>query len=251
MNIIRAEASKFTSSFAMWILFAMTIVATWLMATSNAAPLPEGISADDPLLYSSEPVPVEYQGFEMAGFGYVLIVVAAALWAGSEFGAGRQLRTTFLAMPRRGLVFAVKAMFVAAATGFVGFVTMAGTIMITHTVAATGVPLTLTAAIWAHVAGVAFAWMCVALITFSIGCLTRSAIWPLVVVVPFVIGLGDFFATLWRGAAYLPIAAGAATYSDPGAGIHLSPLEGALVLVTWTIVVSVLSGLIFVRRDIP
>ncbi len=84
MNVIRAEASKFGSLLSIWILFGVTVIATWPMAITNATPLPEGISPDDPLLYSSAPVPVEYQGFEMAGFGYVLMVAAAALWAGAS-----------------------------------------------------------------------------------------------------------------------------------------------------------------------
>lgn len=37
----------------------------------------------------------------MAGFGYVLIVALAALWSGSEYGSGKQIRTTLLATPRR------------------------------------------------------------------------------------------------------------------------------------------------------
>lgn len=251
MNVIRAEASKFGSLLSIWILFGVTVIATWPMAITNATPLPEGISPDDPLLYSSAPVPVEYQGFEMAGFGYVLMVAAAALWAGSEFTAGRPLRTTFLAMPRRLSVFVVKASILALTTGATAVLTMTGTITITHAVGRTGVPWTLTPAIWGHILGVSFAWICTALIAFAIGCLTRSAIWPMVLVVPFAIGLGDFFATLWPGASFLPVTAGAALYSDPSVGIHLSPLAGAGVVAAWTIVLVVISGTAFSRRDVP
>ena len=251
MRVVRAEATKLTSMLSVWIVVIVAIVATWLMSISNAAPLPEGISPDDPLLYTSEPIPVEYQGFEMVGFGYVLVVVAAALWAGSEYGVGGQLRTTFLAMPRRFTVFVVKSALIAVVIAVVAFVTMAGTIMITHAVAGTGVGPTLTAPIWAHILGVVFSWSCLALITFSVGCLTRSTIWPLVVVVPFVIGLGDFFATLWRGAAFLPVAAGSALYSDPASGVHLSPAVGAAVLAAWTVVTVILAATGFVRRDVP
>lgn len=248
--ILRAEVSKFGSLVWVWILLGITPLATWPMAVSNATPLPEGMSLDESMLYSSIPVPLEYRGFEMAGFGYVLVVVVAALWAGSEYGAGKQLRTTFLAMPRRSAVFAVKTLVLAVVVGVVGFITMGGTIMITHLVAGTGIAWTLSAPIWTHVSGVTFAWVCVAVITFAIGTLTRSAIWPLALVLPFVIGLADFFATLWRGAAFLPIAAGAALYSDPRSGIHLSPSAGVVVLSAWVAVFLATASFVFTRRDL-
>lgn len=187
----------------------------------------------------------------MAGFGYVLIVALAALWSGSEYGSGKQIRTTFLATPKRLRVFVVKAGLLAVLGALVAFVTMTGTIIITHAVSGAGVdPWALTPAIWANLGGVTFAWTLTALIAFAIGTIARTAILPLILIVPLIIGVGDFLASIWPGARFLPTTAGAAMYSDPASGTFLDPPMGALVQAGWAIVLLVAAGVTFTRRDL-
>lgn len=220
------------------------------MAWINAASA-VGVPPVSDLLYSSVPVPLEYQGFEMAGFGYVLVVALAALWAGSEYGDAGQIRTTLLATPRRLRVFVAKAALLAGLVAVIAFVTMTGTLMITHLAGRTGIdPWTLTPTIWAGIGGVTLAWTLTALITNALGTLTRTAIVPLVVIVPLVIGIGDFLASFWAGARFLPINAGAAMYSDPAASQALSPVVGGLVQGAWAVVLLGVAALVFTRRDL-
>ena len=80
--------------------------------------------------------------------------------------------------------------------------------------------------------------------------LARSAILPLILVIPLVIGIGDLLAGLWEAAKYLPVAAGAALYSDPTAGIHLGPAAGGLVMAAWATALLALAAVTFVRRDL-
>ncbi|GMA27638.1 hypothetical protein [Arenivirga flava] len=129
--------------------------------------------------------------------------------------------------------------------------TMWGTLVITHASGTTGVdPWALRPAIWANLGGVVLAWVLTALIAFAVGVLARSAILPLILIVPLVIGVGDLLAGLWSGAAWLPVAAGAALYSDPAAGTHLDPLAGGLVQAGWTLLLLGAAAVSFVRRDL-
>ena len=248
LALLRAEAAKLFTSRGTWFLVGGSVLLTWPMAFTNAgaAELP----LDDPRLFSAEPVPLEYQGFEMAGFGLVLVVALSALWAGSEYGSGRQARTTLLATPQRGRVFAVRALLLSGCVAALAFLTMTGAVMITHAVSPSGLdPWVLSPTVWGRLGGVTAAWTLVALLTFSVGSLARSAIVPLILITPLVIGVGDFLSTFWAGARFLPVAAGAALYSDPASGAFLPPGFGAVVLGAWAILLLLFAGVVFARRD--
>lgn len=245
-----SEGAKLITARATWILALVAILGTWPMAWSNAG---SGVDlpADDPRLFSSEPIPLEYQGFEMAGFGYVLIVALAALWAGSEYGSGQQIRTTLLATPQRLRVFVIKAALLALVVAVIAFLTMWGTLIITHTAGRTGVdPWGLSPAIWGNLFGLTLAWVLTSLITFAIGVLARTAILPLILITPLVIGVGDFLAGFWQGAKYSPIAAGGSLYSDPAAGTTLDPSVGGLVQASWAAALLIAAAVAFTRRDL-
>ena len=246
--LARSEFTKLRTLRSLWILALVTVLGTWLMTWPNSAQ-GVGLEPDDPRLFSTEPIPLDYLGFEMVGFGYLLVVAAAALWAGSEYGDGRPVRTTLLATPARLRVFWMKALLLTSTVGALAFLTMWGTIVITHVVGQTEIdPWALTPGIWAHLVGVSLAWICTALITFSIGVIARSAVWPLMLVTPLVIGVSDFLAGIWEGAKYLPVAAGSALYSPPGT--YLAALPAAVVLVSWAAALLAVAARLFVRRDL-
>lgn len=249
MNLFRSETTKLFTTVSTWVIAGVAIMATWPMALTNAGA--STLPADDPRLFSSEPIPPEFQGFEMAGFGYVLVVVLAAFWAGNEYGSGMQIRTTLTATPKRGRLFLTKALLLAVSVGIIGFITMTGTIIITHMASSSGLdPWGLSPEIWKHLGGVTLAWTVTALIAFAIGSLARTAILPLLLITPLVIGIGDFLATFWSGAKYLPVAAGASMYSDPAAGTYLNPLTGGIVQGLWALGLLFAAYVSFCRRDV-
>lgn len=250
LALARSETTKLVTLRRLWTPALVAVVGTWLMGCMNAASSAD-LDLDDPRLFSDVPVPLQFQGFEMAGFGYVLVVALAALWAGSEYGVGSQIRTTLLAAPRRMRVFTIKAAVLAAAVAVVGLVTMWGTIVLTHLAGNTGIdPWALTPAIWANLGGVTLAWTLTAVTAFAAGVIARTAILPLILLTPLVIGLGDFLADVWDGARYLPVVAGSALYSDPAAGSHLSPVVGGVVQAGWALALLAVAGVVFVRRDL-
>lgn len=248
--LAQSEAAKLFTARPTWILCVVIVLGTWAMAWTNSASTVD-LPADSELLFSSEPIPREYQGLEMAGFGYVLIVVFAALWAGSEYGSGTQIRTTLLATPKRLRVFVVKVGLLAAFAAAIAFLTMTGTLMITHAIEDTGIdPWTLSPAVWTNIGGVTSAWTMTALIAFAVGALARTMILPLILIVPLVIGIGDFIVGFWSGAKFLPMTAGAAMYSDPASGGYLDPAVGGLVQAVWTVSLLIAAAFAFTRRDL-
>ena len=249
LALIRSEATKISTARSSWILILVTVIGTWLMSWTNAASS-AGLPPDSDLLFSTVPVPLAYTGFDMATFGHPLIVAFAALWAGSEYGSGQQIRTTLLATPKRGRVFLVKTGLLALTCAVSATLTMSGGIMISHAAGDSPLtPWTLTPEIWGLIGGLSLAWTLSGVISFAIGTLARSAIIPLILIVPLSIGLGDFLAQIWSGARYLPTAAGAALYSDPATGIFLPPAAGALVLLAWAATLTTAAGITFARRD--
>ncbi|MFC0673853.1 hypothetical protein [Brachybacterium hainanense] len=247
LALARSEASKLLTMPSTGVLAAVTILGTWPQAWSNAAAYT--LSADDPRLFG-EPVPPEFHGFSMAGFGYVFIVVLGALWAAGEYGGARQIQATLTATPRRAPVFAVKAAWLAVTTAVISFLSMGGAIMITHAAAGDGIhPFLLTGRIWGLIGGLVASWTLTALIAFALGSLARSAVVPMLVLMPLVVGLGSFLAGIWAPAMHLPVVAGSALYSPPDSTGVLDPLAGGLVQLAWAAVLLVVAGTAFIRRD--
>lgn len=246
-HLLQSESTKLFTTPAMWVIAAVTILGTWPQAWLNAASY--SLPTDNPRLFG-EPVPPAYQGFEMAGFGYVFIVVLGALWAASEYGGTKQIRTTLTATPRRGRVIIVKMLLLALTIGIISLLSMGGAIMLTHARTDDGIdPLLLTPEIWKLIGGLVLAWVCTVLIAFALGILARTAILPLIVLMPLVIGLGSFLAGIWNVAAYFPVTSGTALYTHPGLDGVLNPTTGGLVQAAWTLALVAAAGIVFTRRD--
>lgn len=246
-HLVRSESTKLLTAPSTWVISAATILGTWPQAWSNAAA--HTLPPDDPRLFG-EPTPVAYHGFELAGFGYTFVVVLGALWAAAEYGGGQQIHATLTATPDRGRVLAVKLSLLALLTALIAVLSMGGAIMITHAATGDGVhPLLLTPQIWALLAGLTAAWVLTALIAFALGILARTAVLPLIVLMPLVIGLGGFLAGIWDVAAYFPVTAGSALYTAPGSDVLLDPATGGLVHAAWAVVLVTIASIAFARRD--
>lgn len=247
VHVVRSESTKLFTAPSTSTIAAVTILGTWPQAWASATAYT--LPPDDPRLFG-EPSPLAYHGFEMAGFGYTFIVVLGALWAASEYGGSSQIRTTLTATPRRVRVIVVKMLLLATATAVIALLSMAGAIMITHAVADDGVdPLLLTPEIWALIGRLILAWVCTALIAFALGTLAGSAVLPIIVLMPLVIGLGSFLAGIWNVAGYFPVTAGEALYTAPGFDGVLDPITGGLVHAAWALVLVASAVIAFTRRD--
>ncbi|MEE8762878.1 ATP-binding cassette domain-containing protein [Bifidobacterium subtile] len=249
IRLLRSECSKLFTARSTWIIAGAMLIGTWGMSYLNAHEA-VGVSTDDPRLYSNIPIPAEYNDFDMAGWGYVFAISLGAIWAASEYGRSAQIRTTLAATPRRLRVFAAKALLCVATVALLAFLSMSGGVMVTHYLAHDGIdPLGLNPAVWGHLFALAYSWAMVALLSFAFGVLTRSAIPSLAVLLPLVIGVGDFLAGLTPAFKYLPTVAAESMYTYAKSGSFLTPLLGGIIVGIWGLAPMLVAGIVFVRRD--
>lgn len=241
--VLRAELTK---TFTLRSIQATLAAA---LAVPPALALASGL-AFDPDAAAAASFPIESHGFETAGFGQPLVILLAALIAGTEYLDG-QLRTTLLATPHRGRVFATKMIIVAILSALIGLITTTTAVLLKH--AALGEHgLTLdqftTGMIW-NVLGVAVNYTLIALIATSITILARTFIVTLVVLVPLVLGLTISLLGAVPALKYLPDLAGIQLLTRyPSVGL-LDPLPGGLVMAGWAALFGAAAWMTFHRRD--
>ena len=256
-NRLVVELLKVATYRPLWALPAITIVLTWALTyvsglsevAATGGDLEGATSENNPLLYSAQPLPIDYQGFDMMNLGLVLMIALGAVYAGHEYRSGL-MRSSLLADPNRVRLYATKSLMLVVVISVTALLAMGVGTMIRHvSLGEFGLdPLALPAVVWVRVAGVALVWSAVGVMAFGIGMLARNALVPLIALLPLSVGLGDFLLTLWTPLRFAPPAAGASLYSPPD-GIHLDPGLAALVMAGWALVTVVTAGVVFWRRD--
>jgi ABC-2 type transport system permease protein len=194
--------------------------------------------------------PVESHGFETAGFGQPLIILLAALIAGTEYTDG-QLRTTLTATPKRGRVLAAKFIVIAVVALLVGNLATSAAVLLKHAVLGeNGLSLSeFTAGMGWNLVGVAVNYTLIGLIAAAVTVLARTFIVTLVVLVPLVLGLTISLLRVIPALKFLPDLAGIQLLTGyPGVGL-LDPIPGGIVMAAWTVLFGVTSWLVFRRRD--
>jgi ABC-2 type transport system permease protein len=205
----------------------------------------------DPDAPSAASFPLESHGFETAGFGQPLVILLAALITGTEYLDG-QLRTTVLATPRRGRVFAAKLIVISALAILIGLVATSAAVLLKHAaLGERGLRIgEFTAGMGWNLVGVAINYMLIALIAASITVLARTFIVTLVVLVPLVLGLTISLLGVIPALRYLPDLAGIQLLTSyPGVGL-LDPVPGGLVMACWVTLLGVGAWIAFRARDI-
>jgi ABC-2 type transport system permease protein len=206
--------------------------------------------AADPTAGAAGAVPVESLGFSTAGLAQPLVILAAVLLTGTEHVDG-QLRSTLLAVPRRGVVLAAKALVIAALAAVVALVGTTAAVLLAHAVRGDGgLPVSgSTAGMAGNLVGVVVNFVLIGLLAASVTVLTRSLVVPLVVLVPLVLGLTVSLVGLVPAVRYLPDLAGIQLLTAyPGVGL-LEPVPGALVMLAWTGALGTAATLSLLRRD--
>jgi ABC-2 type transport system permease protein len=206
--------------------------------------------AADPASGGAVAAPVASLGFSTAGLGQPLVILLAVLLAGTEHVDG-QLRSTLLAVPRRGIVLTAKAVVIAALAAVVALIGTSAAVLLAHAARGDdGLPASRpTAGMAGNLVGVVVDFALLALIAASVTLLTRSLVMPLVILVPLVLGLTVSLVGLVPAVRYLPDLAGMQLLTAyPGVGL-LDPVPGALVMLAWTGVLGAAAGLSLVRRD--
>lgn len=243
IHTLRAELTKtFTLRSIQGTILAALIVPPALALASGLAFDPEAAAASS--------FPLESHGFETAGFGQPLIILLAALIAGTEY-FDSQLRTTLLATPHRGQVFGAKLTVISGLAAVIGLLATAAAVLLKH--AALGdhglTPAQFTTGMGWNLLGVAINYTLIALLAAGVTIITRTLVVTLVVLVPLVLGLTISLLGVLPILKYLPDLAGIQLLTSyPGVGL-LDPIPGALIMTGWAATSTGLAWILFRQRD--
>lgn len=251
-DALRSEFTKIRSTRSTyWTLFALIVVCIGVgaLASAGTASHPNGISR---------------AGFDatqqsLAGLyvGQLVIAVLGALTITSEYSTG-MIRTSLTVQPRRGVVFAAKAVVFAVVTLITGLVASFGSFFVgqailsgSHLSATLGQPNVLRAVI----GGALFLTAC-GMLAYGLGAILRhtaAAISTAIGLLFVLTVLVQFLPSSWRDSVdrWLPALAGSqvwATKVSPGA--HQFPAWGGFAVLAGWAAVAIIAGLVLFRtRD--
>lgn len=254
LRAIRFESIKILTSRTWWVITPIVVVFQGFIAFMTGIGYAQiGIGATpetEPSLLEPLP-PIEYFGFEFLPFGEAVIVVAAAILSSAEYRSD-ELRTTTLAINKRITSLASKLLSLTALVALLALVSIIVTIVSVHVgIGSEGLTLTtLPGVTWKHITMSAVYWSLLALLTYLVGIATRSWIPPMALFLPQVLGLGDWLAGRWDAASYLPTNAGHCWSATPEFSCSSSSGPFLAALIFWVLVATLLTGVVYQRRDI-
>ncbi|MEJ2857978.1 MULTISPECIES: hypothetical protein [unclassified Saccharothrix] len=214
LNAVRAELVKLVTVPSTYLAAGVSVLGTTGIALLNSRVTPDA-------------------GFTAVPFGAIGVIVLGVLIATGD------TPISVLCVPRRGVLLGAKVLVVAVASAVLAGVTLVA-----------AVPLAELG--WRAVGAVVY-WVCSALIAFAVGSLSRSAVVPLVlfIVNSALVSVTYLLTKVTPLARYLPDVAGAQMFvRDYRAEDMLSPVAGGVTMVVWTVVLVVVAGVVFTRRDI-
>ena len=192
-----------------------------------------------------------------SSFGQIAVAVLGALLITGEYSSG-QIRSSLAAVPRRGRLFAAKAVVVAIFSALLGLVTVALTYLFSLPILGDKAGSLSNPEYLGFFWGTALAFAIIGLMAMSFGYILRSTAGSisLVVVLLFVIQIPLGMASAkWSWAAYameiLPSTSGAAA-ADPYNLIVTTKLDYGVVIAAgyaWAIIPMIIAYFVFSKRD--
>ncbi|MEU6409482.1 hypothetical protein [Microbispora sp. NPDC046933] len=239
-HALAAELSKLVSLPATWLTLGGTLVVNPILAIAFTLAALRGATGTR----SAPDVGLASVGYAQAGF-----VILGVLAACSEYTGG-QMRTTLIAMPRRALQFAARHLALAIVVLPAAAITAAsGVVLAGAALGDTAAPATA-----GRVAGAlsgATAYLALtALISAAVGALVRRSPAAVAVLLAYYFVAGPLLRDHAPAAKYLPDSAGFAMWfpvTDDASAV--TPAQGALLLMAWTIVLIVVVMLGYRRWD--
>jgi ABC-type transport system involved in multi-copper enzyme maturation permease subunit len=256
---VRSEFTKLRSvRSTYWTLFALLLVSIGLGAaiTGGAAANWSHMAAGDKATFDSTQISL-FAFFEL---GQLVIAVIGAMAITAEYSTG-MIRTSLTAMPRRGVVYAAKALVfcavalvVSLVTSFIAFFLGQALLSSTGVSASLSTPLALRA-----IVGSALFVTLIGMIAFAVGAIIRHTAGAVttVIAVMFVVPIiSNFLPSNWHAdiVRWMPDSAGriiSVTMSTPsGDAAHLFPAWGQfMVTVVYAAVLLAVGAMLFRKRD--
>lgn len=247
------DVRKILSNRIFWIVALVILISQSLLALLEANQIAAiGVDATpqtNPDLIEALP-PVAFMGFDVMPFGEAVIIVLGALLGAAEY-SNRELRTTFLSIGRRPVVFVGKLIATVGLMLLLSMIANYFTLVLTHVgLGSQGLnPLGLASETWALLVRVVLTWTAYGMISWAIALIAKHWLVAMLLMVPQAVGLGDVLATSWPPARYLPVASGHCLTAIPTGACTFQPAAVGVLTMMITVVVLV-AGILFIRRDV-
>jgi ABC-2 type transport system permease protein len=256
---LRSELTKIRSvRSTYWTLAAMVVITIGISALLSWGRI-QDYASQPAVVQAQEAIRIRSRATEFSMFGLILgqlvIAVLGALTITSEYSTG-MIRTSLTVLPRRGTVYAAKAVVFTAVALAAGLVTSFGSYFIGQSIFATqhlnssiGQPGVLRAVI----GGGLFLAVC-GLLSYGIGALVRhtaAAITASVALLFVLFVLSGFLPNNWAMHVdkWIPFNAGAAIWENLSGVNMFSPWVGFGVFCAYAAIAVVAGGILFRTRD--
>ncbi|MGY3778817.1 ABC transporter permease [Isobaculum melis] len=252
---IYTEFIKIKTTRAWWIVCGIVLIVQPVIALIGAKQMAQiGLNATPethPELAVALP-PIDYFGFDSTLLGLLPMVILGGIFGASEY-KNHQLRTYFLYNNHRLQGFLTKSFTLLIMLTIVSFISIFTTIAITHIgLGHLGLqPIQLSPIAWQFIGLTLLNWVFLTMFAFFLGMLFRTAMVPLIFLVPQIYNLGEYLAEKWSWGTYLPVAAGKQICGiSTDTILPHDPIKGGIILGLWTIIAFVAAGYYFKRRDV-
>lgn len=195
--------------------------------------------------------PIEYLGFDVIPFGLMPMIVLGALYGANEYKK-HSMRTTLLTNGKKGVVLSSKIVVISIFSFVISLVSIFAANAITHVVLGNeGLnPLMLSPVVWKQIMFSTFSWTALTVLAFVIGFVFRTAIVPLLFLIPQAYNLGNLLAEKFAFAKYLPVALGNGLIATSPKALTKTPGENVVFLLLWVVVIGTAAYLRFYRSDL-
>lgn len=195
--------------------------------------------------------PIEYLGFDAIMLGLMPMIIIGALFGANEYNK-HSMRTTLLATSKKSTVFFTKTVVLSLFSVVLSFVSIFAAIAITHVaLGSEGLnPLFLSSLVWKQIMLSTFSWTALTVLAFVMGFLFKTAIVPLLFLIPQVYNLGNLLAEKSEFGKYLPVALGNGLIATSPSALTDTPINNILFLLLWIAMIGTAAYIRFYRCDL-
>ena len=214
------------------VLFLILVFQTFLANIGASQIVSVGIHATpetNPELAEAIP-PIEFLGFDVTLFGVFIMIILGSIYGAEEYKCSA-IRTSLLSITNRSTFLVSKTLVWLVFSFFISFLSIFLTINMTHYVLGQdGLLLfSLNGTVWFYIFLASIAWSLLGLLALTF----KTAIVPLLFLLPQVYNLGTFLASYISVAKFLPVALGQGLIATSPQILEHNSLQNILLLLCW------------------
>lgn len=195
--------------------------------------------------------PLAFMGFDVILFGVIPLIVLGAVTGAAEYRR-HCLRTTLLSLGQRKRVFLSKTLALSLHALMLSFISVVLTVTVTHlTLGAEGLtPLIFTAEVWRYIFLSVTALTLLTVLSYIMGFLCRSAVFPLLFLIIQAYNVGDLLAEKLAVCRLLPVSLVNRLIASSESMLTSTPVRNIFLLILWIVLIGIAAYLSFCKRDL-